>query len=72
MKVSVSVQPRSSKEAVVKNSDGTYKVYLKQSPVDGKANKSLISVLAEYFNTKKRSVKIITGITGRKKIIEID
>lgn len=72
MKISVDARPRSSKETVVKNTDGSYKVYIKQSPVDSKANKALIEVLAEYFDVKKSSIKIITGHCKRKKIIEVN
>jgi uncharacterized protein (TIGR00251 family) len=71
MRVSVKVQPRASKEEVVANSDKTLKVYMKEAPTDGKANKALMEVLAEYYNVKKSDIKIVNGLTSRKKIIEI-
>ncbi len=39
---------------------------------EGKANKALIELLADYFSVPKTSVKIIRGQTGRRKLIEID
>ena len=41
-------------------------------PVGGKANKTVIMLLAEYFKVKKRSIRIVQGEKNRKKIIEID
>ena len=41
-------------------------------PREGKANKALIELLANYFSVPKASVKIIRGQTGRRKLIEID
>ncbi|MFH1868662.1 MAG: DUF167 domain-containing protein [Candidatus Omnitrophota bacterium] len=72
MRISVKVLPRAPKEEVVELEDGTFKAYLKAAPADGKANISLIAVLAEFFSVKKSDIKIITGLTSRKKIVEID
>ena len=71
MRIQVKVQPKSSKEEVVKDTGDGLKVYLKASPVDGKANSALIKILAEYFNVKKAGIRIITGKTNSKKIVEV-
>ncbi len=72
MKIQVRVLPRSSKNEVVgKMSDGTLKVKLTTVPVEGKANEALVELLAEYFETKKNKIKIVSGLTSKNKIIEI-
>jgi len=71
VRVSVKVQPRASKEQVLRNPDGTLKVYLKVAPTDGKANKALIEILAGYCSVKKSNIKIVTGKLSRNKIIEV-
>ena len=71
MKLSIKVQPRSSKEVVEKLADGSYKVFVHAPPADGEANKAVIEVLAKHFKIAKSSVKIITGDTNKNKIIEI-
>ncbi len=71
LKVSVKVQPKASKNDVIDNEDGSFKVYLKSAPTDGKANKELIALLSDYFKVGKQDVNIITGKTSRKKIIEV-
>jgi hypothetical protein len=72
MKIQVRVLPRSSKNEVVgKMSDGTLKVKLTTAPVEGKANEALVEILAEYFETKKNKIKIVSGLASKNKIIEI-
>jgi len=71
MRIQIKVKPRSSKEEVVRGTGDELKVFLKASPVGGRANSALIRVLAEYFKVKKPSIRIITGKTSSKKIIEV-
>ncbi|UCH12674.1 MAG: DUF167 domain-containing protein [Candidatus Omnitrophota bacterium] len=71
MRIRVRAQPRSSQQKIIKNEDGSLKVYLKVSPVAGRANKELCKLIAEFYKVKKSAVKIITGYTSRNKIIEI-
>jgi uncharacterized protein (TIGR00251 family) len=71
MRIYIKVSPRSSKNEVIKISEGEYKVKLTATPVDNKANDMLIRILADYFNLPKSSLKIIGGKTAKIKIIEI-
>ncbi len=72
MKISLKVQPKSSREEVIKDGDANLKVYIKQAPVDGKANKAMIRVLAGYYKVRKASIRIVTGGSCRNKIVEIE
>lgn len=49
----------------------TYKVWVKEAPVAGKANEAIIRVLAEYFKTKQSNVRLLSGQTAKQKIFEI-
>lgn len=71
MRIYVKVSPRSSKNEIVKISEGEYKVKLTAPPVDNQANEMLIRILAEYFHVPKSSLSIIGGRTARTKLIEI-
>lgn len=71
MKISVRVKPNSKRNEVVGQADGTYLVFVKAPPVEGKANAQLIQVLAEYFDRPKRNITIARGAGGRSKIVEI-
>ena len=47
------------------------KVRLTSPPVEGKANKQLITFLSENFKIKKSEIKIVSGLKSREKLIEI-
>lgn len=72
MKLNVKVQPRSSRNKVVKVSDGEFKVYVTSAPESGKANDAVIELLAEHLSIKKKSIRIILGQTSRNKVIELE
>lgn len=71
MRIYVKVIPRSSRNKIEKISDEEYKVWITAPPVDGKANKSLIEILAGYFNVSKGNIEIVGGKTSKIKIVDI-
>ncbi|RLD99792.1 MAG: YggU family protein [Aquificota bacterium] len=65
--IKVKVIPRSSKPGV-QGVEGEYlKVRLKSPPVEGKANRELVEVLAKVLGVSKGQVEIISGVKGRVK-----
>ena len=72
MKITVSVIPNAKKPSVEKISKDEYKVKVDAPAVDGKANRRLIEIIADYFNTSKNSVNIIKGFKSKNKIIKIE
>jgi uncharacterized protein (TIGR00251 family) len=63
----VKVQPRASRDEIVGELDGALKIRITAPPVDGKANKHLISFLADIFGVSKSKVELVAGKTGRDK-----
>ena len=51
--------------------DGSLKITLAAPPADNKANMALIRFLADAFGVPKSNVKIVMGLTGRRKLIEV-
>lgn len=47
------------------------KVHLKAKPIEGKANKKLIDLLAQRFNVGSSAIEIITGQKGRLKVVRV-
>ncbi len=70
MIIRVKVTPRAKRPRIEKAGDGL-KVYLSTPAIEGRANKKLIEVLADYLNIKKYKIKIIKGAKQREKILEI-
>lgn len=52
--------------------DGKPKIQLKAPPVDGEANKALISFVASRCGVSKSEVRICSGASSRTKRIEVD
>ncbi len=70
MKISVRVTPNSKTESVEILEDGSYRIKVKDKPIDGKANQRVRELLAEEFGVSEREVIILTK-RGRKKVVEI-
>lgn len=75
MKIDIKVIPGAKKNAVKQERDmwegDTWKVYVNAPAVDGKANKALIALLAEYFQVRKSRIEITKGLKSRHKTINI-
>lgn len=67
----IKVSPNAKKISVKKDGD-LLKVYTTAKAMDGKANASVIAILAKYFHVKKREIQITRGLKSRYKSITID
>jgi len=70
MKIQVKVKPNSRTDEVIAGFDEIL-VKVKEPPKEGKANKAVIKLLAEYYKVPRSSVKIISGMGSKSKVIEI-
>lgn len=68
MKVEVSAKTHAKLEKV-EYSEGHFKVWTKEPPVDGSA---IIKLLAEYFKVPRSRIRLISGASGKKKWFEIN
>ena len=68
----IKVFPNSKTQEVVKNTDTDFEVRIKEKPVAGKANKAVISALADHFNITTSQIRVVKGTKNRNKIIEIE
>ena len=71
-RISIYVRPRASKTAIAGMHDSCVKVRLAAPPVDGAANAALIEFVAERLGLAKSRVRIVSGHTSRRKVIEVD
>ncbi len=77
IKISIKVITHAKKSEVVADEIDLFgarilRVKISQPPEDGKANKALIELIAEYFQVKKNSLTIIAGEKSTHKIVEIN
>lgn len=67
--LSIRVAPKSSRSQIVGVMGDELKISLNAPPVDGRANKELIRLLAKTFSIPKSGVEILSGESSRSKRI---
>lgn len=76
-RIRVRLQPKASRNEITgyKEDPSTGEKVLQARvtapPIDGKANKALIQLLAKEFKTPKSKIRILQGETSRDKLVEI-
>lgn len=74
--LTIRVTPKASRNAVKveTQADGAviYRVYVTTAAEDGKANKAVIEVLAEFLDVRKSALTIVQGLTNRNKVIRVE
>jgi len=72
MLIKVKVSSGSKEEKIIKKSEDSFEVWVKERPRNNEANKAVYKVLINYFNLSKKEVKLIKGFKQRNKIFKID
>lgn len=72
VRLSVYIQPRASRTEIVGMHHGFLKIRLAAPPVDGAANAALVAFVADKIGVARSCVRIVSGSTGRRKIVEIE
>jgi uncharacterized protein YggU (UPF0235/DUF167 family) len=71
MKIFVEAKTRAKEEKVKKIDKNHFVVFVKEAPEKGKANKAILKLLAHYFKINLSQIRILSGFSFKKKIIEI-
>jgi uncharacterized protein (TIGR00251 family) len=72
VRVRVRAQPRASRTEIVGEVGDALKVRVAAPPVDDAANEELIRFIAKCVGVASSRVRVLTGGTGRSKVLEID
>ncbi|MGK7914337.1 MAG: DUF167 domain-containing protein [Prochloraceae cyanobacterium] len=71
MRIQVKVKPNSKQQKIEESADGSFLVRLKSPPIDGKANKELLELIAKKFHISRSQITIKSGLSSKNKLIEI-
>ena len=71
-RLTVKVHPRARRSAVTGRLGDAWKLDLTAPPVEGKANEECVRLLAEVAGVARAQVRIVTGLTSRTKVVEIE
>ncbi len=69
--IRVRVKPNARRSAIVGVRDGALLVNLAAPPHDGEANVELVSLFARVANVPKSNVALVSGASGRQKLVRI-
>jgi uncharacterized protein (TIGR00251 family) len=69
--VQVRVQPRASKNEIQGVEHGQLRVRTTAAPTDGKANKAVIRLLANYLGVPQSRITLTRGLTHRNKQVSV-
>jgi len=69
--IKIRVQPRASRNKIAGVMGDALKVTLTAPPVDGAANAACIAFFSSLFGVPKNRVEILSGHTGRTKMIKL-
>jgi len=67
MKMSIRVVANSKKDSVVER-DCVLVVYVKEQAKDNRANLAVMKLLSRHFG---KSVRIVAGLSSRRKVVEV-
>ena len=68
----VKVKPSARASSFTQSPEGLWLAQLKSPPVDGKANRELIGLVAKHFGCAKAAVSIRSGASGRMKLVQVE
>ncbi len=71
MLIKVKVFPGSKQEKIIKKTEDSFEVRIKQKPIQGQANQAVINVLSLYFNVPNKRIKLVKGFKQRNKLFKI-
>jgi uncharacterized protein len=71
-RITVKVHPRARRTGIAGRYGEAWKLDLAAPPVDGKANDECVRFFAELVHAPRSRVRIVTGLTSRTKVVEIE
>jgi len=71
MLIRVKAFPEANKEEMVKKSENSFEIWVKEKPVKGQANRAILRVLSKYLGIDQSRIRLIKGFKQRNKVFEI-
>ena len=71
--LTIRVTPRARKSELAGIlEDGTVRVRIQEPPVEGKANRALVTFLSKVLGVRKNQIEIVAGQRGLDKIVAVE
>jgi uncharacterized protein len=72
MKLFIKIKPNSKQSKIEQLDNKNYIIWIKEPPIENKANLELIKALSKHLKIPKSNIKIVKGIKSKNKVIEIE
>jgi uncharacterized protein YggU (UPF0235/DUF167 family) len=72
LRIPVRATPRGGRDSIDGVRDGLLLVRVAAAPADGAANEALLRLVAEAAGVPRTSVRLVTGATGRRKVVAVE
>lgn len=72
MRVTIRVRPGAGRTVVGGAHDGALVVRVAERAVDGRATEAALAAVAEAFGLRRRQVSLVSGVTSRTKVVDVD
>ena len=72
VRLSVRLTPRASRDQIAGFEGETLRVRVTAPPVEGRANRALVRLLAKRLGLPRGAVRVVAGQTSRSKVVAID
>jgi hypothetical protein len=69
IRIPVRATPRGGRDSIDGVRDGCLLVRIAAAPADGAANEAVLRLVAEAAAVPRRSVRLVAGLTGRRKLV---
>lgn len=70
MDIAVIAHPNSKHPRIEEDMTHVYHVYVKEPPLEGKANKAIEEALSKYLGIKRNHIYLVRGEHEKKKVFE--
>jgi uncharacterized protein len=71
MLIKVKVFPGSRENEIIKKSDDSFEIKVKEKPQMGRATEATAQLLSYYFEVPRKNIRLIKGFKERNKIFDI-
>ena len=71
MLIKVKAYPSAGKQEIVEKDENDFEIWIKEKPIQGQANRAIISILSDHFKIPRENIKLVRGFKQRNKIFEI-
>ena len=72
MRLKVKVRSRARQDRVERMGDGSYKIWVRAVPENGRANRAVIEALSGHLGIPKSGISILSGQSSSEKVLEIN